>query len=378
MNILYLTTSVPSSVFSAYLSNPKISLNPSGQNFHRKMIKALRQFDHVEVLSLCPSFINDPNKEEGYHYVVPTEKNGTVDKVRRIKSLVSAGLSIYSKGDKPIIIFDPLSIYLSQASKRLSSKLDCPRVAILTDNPRNLSKSSSFVTDITINAAAGSEGFLALSTGLLIAYDVQKAPHVTFEGIEEDLPYEEVNEPKGSFLYFGGALYERYGITDLLSAFMKSKLKYKLLIAGHGPLSQKVNEASLADNRIVFLGELLGKENFHYEQNAALNINPRRFSTLLDAESVPSKVLEYIVSGEPVLSTWHSKIESLYPNDVNWLEESGEEPLRTFFLAHTDNEGKLIGIKPNNAKEKALARYSLPTIGAQVHSFLMSLNSSSN
>lgn len=377
MNILYLTTSVPSSVFSAYLSNPKISLNPSGQNFHRKMIKALRLFDKVEVLSLCPSFIHDPLKEEGYHYVVPTEKNGTFDKLRRIKNVVDAGLDIYSKEDKPVIIFDPLNIYLAEASKRLSSKLRAPRVAVLTDNPKNLSNSSSLVTELTINAAAGSEGFFALSNGLLIAYDVQKSPHFTFEGIEEDLPYEKVKEEKGSFLYFGGALYERYGITDLLSAFRKSTLNYKLLIAGHGPLGPKVNEASLADNRIIYLGEVLGKENFAYEQNAALNINPRRFSSLLDAESVPSKVLEYLVSGQPVLSTWHSKLQSLFPNDINWLEESGEEAIFDFFSSHTDKNGKLVNIHENNGKERAFARYSLPVIGEKAHAFLMSLNSSS-
>ena len=54
MRILYFTTSMMADDFAGYAKHWKISLNPSNQNFHNKIIRSLAITEKVEVFSCRP------------------------------------------------------------------------------------------------------------------------------------------------------------------------------------------------------------------------------------------------------------------------------------------------------------------------------------
>ena len=82
------------------------------------------------------------------------------------------------------------------------------------------------------------------------------------------------------------------------------------------------------DKRILYLSQVDKKMIYNLEQNALLNINPRPYDLTLDNESVPSKLIEYLSSGTPTMSTIHSTIKTLFSDNVIWVENSSEQGLQ--------------------------------------------------
>ena len=162
-----------------------------------------------------------------------------------------------------------------------------------------------------------------------------------------------------------------------MNAYLRSHPDYDLVLAGHH-LPDELIPLVEGNERIEFLGQLTRTIHEQYLQHASLVVNPRPYDEVLDQESVPSKLLEYLVSGAPILSVRHSLLQETFPNDVNWLPSGGEEELYSFFDSHLDEKGHFKGLLKNKAKEKAISMYGLSVIGKKVQSFLESLKIPSN
>jgi glycosyltransferase involved in cell wall biosynthesis len=166
-----------------------------------------------------------------------------------------------------------------------------------------------------------------LSDGLLKALALENKPHLVFPGIVEQASKGKPLFSKNGYFYFGGALLARYGILSLLEAYLAAKPDYDLIIAGHETSSDEFKHLLRQSPRIRYLGQVTKEENAILEANAALLINPRPYDEKLDQESVPSKLLEYLASGSPILSTRHSALQKEFPADINWLQDSSLQGL---------------------------------------------------
>ncbi|MCI1245283.1 MAG: glycosyltransferase [Bacilli bacterium] len=376
MKIIYLTTAVEGKAYESFAKNAPFLPNPSNQNFHLRLIEVLSLHNEVEVISLPPVRSSYALKDEGKFHYLPYS-HGLVSaffaKPRQIRKI---GMELFT-GSTPIIVFDPLNIALAKGSENLAKARGAKRLAILTDNPENISKSRQIYAKLVFRHTKRADGSIALLKSLVIAYGLIKKPYAQIFGIAVKSESEPI-KPNRPYIYFGGALYERYGIGDLLHAYIKSKLDYDLLLAGHGPMKEAILEAAKANERIRFLGQLSAEENAAYEKGAALLINPRRNERKLDLESIPSKMFEYLVSGRPIVSTPSPYFLDEYPNDVNWLPNSGEKALEMFLLDHLDPNGKLIDILPNHASEKAIKEFGLDATEGKIQRLIAALNSSIN
>jgi glycosyltransferase involved in cell wall biosynthesis len=243
----------------------------------------------------------------------------------------------------------------------------------MTDNPENLAKVHPIYVSAAKKALKGSTALLTLSSGLLTALNATEKPHFIFPGIVEKMPEGKPLFTPRSYFYFGGALLRRYGIEDLLKAYLACLPDYDLILAGHESMDDSLNHLLHSNPRIHFLGQVTKEENYNLEKNAALLINPRPFDSKLDQESIPSKLLEYLESSAPIVSTPHTFLQKEFPNDINWLKGSGESVLTDFLKSHLDAEKKLTGILPNEAAEKLYATYGVEAVGASLQSFLSSL-----
>ncbi|HOH68634.1 MAG TPA: glycosyltransferase, partial [Bacilli bacterium] len=126
-----------------------------------------------------------------------------------------------------------------------------------------------------------------------------------------------------------------------------------------------------------YLGMLSREEVHKYEQHADLNINPRLFDENLDKYSVPSKVLEYLASGAPLLSTLHSTLRDEFCGEAIWVKDGSVDELRkamNLFLNFQNGDMKK---KAQLAKEKVLAKYGLENQGKLIYEFLVSSSSRS-
>ncbi|MGV8898749.1 MAG: glycosyltransferase family 4 protein [Burkholderiaceae bacterium] len=122
-------------------------------------------------------------------------------------------------------------------------------------------------------------------------------------------------ESKKIILYTG-QLVESYGVLLLLRAMDYLPSDYEIWIAGAGELTSEVEQASKQCHRLRYLGLLTSAEVTSAYDSATLLINPR----LLDSEfvkfSFPSKLLEYLTSGVPVLT---SRLPSIQEDLIPFL-----------------------------------------------------------
>lgn len=388
MNILVLTSAMVSNEFSAYQNDAKIKPNPSNQNFYSKLIEALSLRNKVTVVSHRPlakgMFRTNPlneyrstefNSNFFYTKVDYTKKYKLFfEQTEIFKTCKDAINEMHS--DDFIIVVDTLRVGLLKAALKLKSIYSCKIVGMLTDNPDNLSSIRRSYSRKIKNLVSKLDGYLSLSSGLVHHFNSNK-PNYVFEGLASDRKYFK-KDPVYDYYFFGGSLYERYGVKALVDAFHRSNIKSKLIIAGSGPLSKYIEQLSFDDYRILYLTQLPLERVLGYEMNAIANINPRPINKTLDNQSVPSKLIEYLSTGVPTISTKFEKLYGPFKDDVNWIEGNDtfaiQKAIEDFDLANKDEAKK----KAYVARQKAFEFYGLNVQSESISYFLADLSSSNN
>lgn len=126
---------------------------------------------------------------------------------------------------------------------------------------------------------------------------------VVVEGIANPRGVGSQPAPTGtrSFLYTG-TLARRYGIMDLVTAFTAViDDSLELWICGEGDTKSDILAAAQVDSRIKFLGQLSREQALELQLRASVLVNPRLPVGEYTRYSFPSKTMEYMTSGRPVL-----------------------------------------------------------------------------
>ncbi len=103
---------------------------------------------------------------------------------------------------------------------------------------------------------------------------------------------------------YSGVTDLRYGLPELLDAFaLLEGEQYRLWITGSGNAVPLIEERARQDHRIRYLGYLPSRRELLLKQKeATMLINVRKPDEAASAYCFPSKLFEYMVSGNPVLS----------------------------------------------------------------------------
>ena len=103
---------------------------------------------------------------------------------------------------------------------------------------------------------------------------------------------------------YSGVCALRYGIPELLDAFsLIEEENYELWITGAGNAEALIKERAEKDKRIKFYGFLPSRKDLLLKQKeATMMINTRKPNEKASAYCFPSKLFEYMISGNPVLS----------------------------------------------------------------------------
>jgi len=156
-----------------------------------------------------------------------------------------------------------------------------------------------------------------------------KVPYVVVEGIATDTFSDILNisENQGiKTILYSGTLSEKYGVIDLVNAFLKlSNKDYRLVICGAGETDEYIIQKSKEDCRIIFKGLIKRDEVFKLQKSATILVNPRPNNEEYTKYSFPSKILEYMSSGTPVLSFRLAGIPDEYNSYYYTLEGDDTE-----------------------------------------------------
>ncbi|MCX7715270.1 MAG: glycosyltransferase, partial [Clostridia bacterium] len=127
-------------------------------------------------------------------------------------------------------------------------------------------------------------------------------PYIVMEGLVEQNRSKPLQHTDSvlKYIVYTGSLTKKYGIMDLVNAFLKiERENYRLLICGSGEAEQDI--LKIRDKRIIFRGAVSHDEALKCQAQATLLVNPRRGDEEFTKYSFPSKLMEYMVSGRPVL-----------------------------------------------------------------------------
>lgn len=112
-------------------------------------------------------------------------------------------------------------------------------------------------------------------------------------------------------IIFSGGLYEYNGIVNLINAFKTiNNDRLRLSVYGEGPLKEFVVKSVSEDSRVVYCGNVSNHEMLKIQQEAGILINPRPINEPISLYTFPSKLIEYMLSGTPVITT---KLNGLTP-----------------------------------------------------------------
>lgn len=382
MNVIFLTSSTSSVVFNNICEKSKVLPNPSNQNFYHKLIKAVSLYENVEVVSHRPftkgivleNIKNDHDDRVPYHYT--KIHNSILYKLlfekREIVKLATQILDSYLQKDC-VIVVDVLRRNLLNAALKIRHRCRIPVIGMITDNPYNLSKTTIRYSEKTIKKTGNLDGYLTLSEGLIDVYGLQSKPFYQFDGIVEDIKTYK-KEPLGEYFAFAGSLFERYGVKNLIDGFEKLSEKVNLVVLGNGPLHQYIANTSGEDSRVLYLSQLSKDKTYAIEQHALANINPRPLDELFDKQSVPSKMLEYLASGVPTISTKHQRFYDLFQKEIYWIEDSSPEGIQKTLLDFLNSPKSEKTKRALSAKTKVYSMFGSLVQGEGISHFLKSFS----
>lgn len=326
--IIYLTNAMHFNDFEKMMKFVETSPNPSNQNFHYRFIKSLNGDYNLKVISQRP--LNNKNSnlsavlDEFHHnfYYPGFHLKPLVRNLDLYKNSIQIIRSLRVK-KSDFVFVDLLNLNLTHLAKYMKNHYKTKIIGILTDNPHNLSDAKKSYVKKVEKSFAICDGFVFLTEGLATYANKNNKPYTIINGVISYTPIEDNLEDQfGKYIYFAGALYERYGVKNLIEAFLNLKTDLRLVIAGHGPLRQEIALLAESHPRIDFVGSISPYKSLVFANQAFININPRPFAEALDKYSVPSKVIEFVNTGRPLVSCHNSILENIYKDNVCWADDS--------------------------------------------------------
>lgn len=159
-----------------------------------------------------------------------------------------------------------------------------------------------FVKKRMRNCLKGVDKFILLTSDMVELIPEAEGKNIVIEGIYRNSADVEQNKKLPKTLLYSGTFQEFAGVKLLVDAFMAtSDPQFRLMLCGSGPCSDYIETCAEKDHRINALGRLNRNEVLRLQQSVALLVNPRQPNGGITRFSFPSKTIEYMSSGTPMI-----------------------------------------------------------------------------
>jgi glycosyltransferase involved in cell wall biosynthesis len=148
------------------------------------------------------------------------------------------------------------------------------------------------------------DGYVLLTEHMKNALPVGEKPYIVCEGLIDRIDQtaylkkdtEEIN------VVYTGKLYEKFGVKDLIDSFKYIKDdRYRLILCGSGDCDEYARTVAQKDRRIILLGQIMPDEAVLWQKKTDVLVNPRPNNDEYTKYSFPSKNIEYLLTGNPVV-----------------------------------------------------------------------------
>lgn len=181
--------------------------------------------------------------------------------------------------------------------------------------------------------------FVLLTQQMADALAVGDRPYIVMEGICNVCVLSDTPAARERAVLYTGRLNERYGIGLLLEAFsMLEDPAAELWICGTGEMEPRIRSAAQSDPRIRYFGFLPREKVQSLQRKASILVNPRQNTGEYTRYSFPSKTMEYLASGTPVLMYRLDGIPAEYDRYLHYVRGNRPEDLRDAMAGLLDED----------------------------------------
>ena len=398
INILYISSLCSPRILEYLYNSSSTKPLQSIQKFHRLFAEGIKLSDDtviVETLSSVPV----PANHKKWLWKIPKEKFNNINyryipfiNIPFLKDIIIIFYSFFRiviwrfsniKNGNKIIVCDVLKLGIT-VSAIMACKLTGIKVlAIVTDLPGLMVVNTlnaqplklKIYNEITSKILSNFDGYILLTEQMNEIVNPRRKPYMIMEGLVNiDLKLSDnslENKQSVRILIYAGGLFEKYGIKKLIDSFMLIEGKdLRLHIYGSGEMVKNMAVYMNLDSRIVYKGNVPNQIVVDDLQTATLLINPRPSNEELSKYSFPSKNMEYMASGTPLVTTLLPGMpEAYFPYVYLFNDESVNGMRRTleFLLSKTKEELHEFG---NKSKEFVLNHKNNEIQGHRLLKFL--------
>lgn len=321
MQIIYVNRGASPSKFASYLQKYNNQLQQQGQKYNQLLMEGLAQ-QGAEVVSLSTRPINRTITKQKY-FRGEKEREKGIDynyipffnlKILRPFSVFFGVFFriLFSKGTRKntVIICDALNLVASIAVTCAAFIRRYETVGIVTDVPCHLSYAQHISRSQKLNLALMQQfkSYLLLTEQMNEVVNPRRRPYIVMEG-HADLSLATVEnrledkDPK-KVCFYAGSIMKIYGIENLVKGFLKADVENtELHIYGTGDYADELQKLSDQNENVKYMGMAPNGEIVKAEMRSTLLVNPRPAGEDYTKYSFPSKNMEYMASGTPVLTT---------------------------------------------------------------------------
>lgn len=375
MNILMMALLYPEDQLEEVSAKVKDKLQNQINNYQRACIDGIRSNlsskDHLDILNCLPVGIFPLQYKQlilksGTHDRGTIQQLGCINlpwfkqKSRAIAAEKALERWIQNNPDNRTILVYTQYLPYMQALHNIKKRYpDVKAAVIVTDLPNEMGlatgrKGLMKVIEArmgrhSLKLLSQMDGFILLTEPMADALGVREKPFEIIEGLvrsEQPLMSVSSSSPaKPAFLYTG-TLESDLGIGHMLEAFEKMP-EYELWICGHGSMIETIQEYTKRCSNIRFLGFVQQKEALALQASATALINPRQPDGMFTKYSFPSKTVEYMRSGKPVLCCRLEGIPSDYDPYLLYMSAGKEGIIQAVrdLMILTEAERQKIGTK---------------------------------
>ena len=220
--------------------------------------------------------------------------------------------------------------------------------------------------------------FALLSKAMEEKLPINGKPWVLVEGIFQPTKIPQIDKNEKTIILYTGQLQKRYGLYDLVSAFMLiPNSDYELWLCGGSNEMEWFYNKAKEDNRIKLLGRVSHEEALTLQKKATLLVNPRHSNEVFTKYSFPSKTMEYLASGTPTLMCKLSSIPEEYFEHLYFFEDESINGMKDTLIKVCSIDKSILEEKGNKASLFIL-NYKTPHFQSKKIIEVMGLCSKSN
>lgn len=249
--------------------------------------------------------------------------------------------------EKLIVVYSPHTPFLQAA---VYAKKKDPRIKITIVVP-DLPQYMNLNSKISIVYKLGKKYDIAKFEKLLVEVDsfvvltepmkdvlkVGDRSYIVVEGIVETDIFETNKQKKAllkkeegiKYIVYTGKMNEKFGTKLLVDAFrLLDGSDLRLVLCGRGDMDTYIHEQCTKDSRIIALGQVTPNVAQEWVLKADVLVNPRPNNEEYTKYSFPSKNVEYLASGNPVVAYMLDGMTERYRDYINEVPAGGETELK--------------------------------------------------